>query len=524
MIKRVSPFESSGLRLVLAAAGIIALLAIAPIYAVRYLPLHDYPFHVARIVILSQLDNPALAKFYEHGSFLLPNIGMDAVAVPLSVLLGAEAATKLFVALTLLTALFGTLVLHRAAHGRWSAFPLLAVLFLHNGIFRFGFFNYLFGMGLALAAAAWWMVLRPGMARYVIGLICSILLLWCHFEAFAVFAVIAGGVEIGRAWESLPRSGVPRALGNLALASLPFLTCLALFALVSPTAGVASKGFAYAAGMLTKPVGGLFATSSGSLILDSLTVVSLAGLCGWLALTGNLTFSRPLAFAVGAMVLGFFAAPADVMGALYADVRLAPALALLVVASLDIRPNAQPGIQKTVTMLCVGLGLARAAVLLPEWRSYEAQIAPIADAIGKIEPGATLFAATAEAYPSLIADTPAKKAAWSPPMKHVASLAVLGAPVFVPMTWANPTQQPLAVRPQYRPVYDFQGNPKKVPDGAALGRYLSDIEAGRAHWPDLGPVYLLVVGAAALEPLDLPATVSRAAQGERFVLLRLPAN
>ena len=218
------------------AASVIAVLALLPVLATRYLPLHDYPFHLARIVILAQLNNPFLARFYEQGSFLLPNIGMDAIAVPLSSLLGPERATRFFVDLTLLTPLLGAILLHRAAHGRFSAWPLLAVLFLHNGIFRFGFFNYLFGMGLALAAAALWMVLKPGLARFAIGLVLSILLLWCHFEAFAVFAVVCGGVEIERAWEEARQAGPVRAAMDLALAAAPFVTCLVLFILVSPTA------------------------------------------------------------------------------------------------------------------------------------------------------------------------------------------------------------------------------------------------------------------------------------------------
>ena len=501
------------------AALALAVLALAPIMATRYLPLHDYPFHLARIVILAHLDDPFLRRFYAPGSFLLPNIGMDAVAVPLSHLLGPEAATKVFVGLTLLTALLGTLCLHRAAHGRWSAWPLLAVLFLHNGIFRFGFFNYLFGMGLALAAAAWWMILRPGLARFAIGLVCAILLLWCHFEAFAVFAVIVGGVEIEKAGDALPRTGAGRALGDLVLAALPFIVCLALFAALSPTAGVAAKGFGYTPGLMSKPVGGLFALSSGSLRLDAISASVVVGICLWLALTRNLVLSRPLAVATAMMLLAFFVVPANIMGALYADVRLAPALALLAVAALDIRPGAPAAIGRVVMLLAVALGVLRAGVFTSEWKGYEAKIAPIAEAIGKIEPGSTLFAATSAPYPALIADSPERRAAWAPPLKHVASLAVLGSPVFVPMTWADPTQQPLAVRAAYRPVYDFQGNPKKVFTPEALRKLIADVQARRAHWPGLGPVYLLVVGSA--PPPPMPANVSYAARGSDFVLLRL---
>src|ERR1700724_2527904 len=71
-----------------------AFAAIIPVYATRFLPINDYPFHLARMVILAQLDNPIFARFYEQGSFLLPNLAMDAVAVPLSRFLGPELATR----------------------------------------------------------------------------------------------------------------------------------------------------------------------------------------------------------------------------------------------------------------------------------------------------------------------------------------------------------------------------------------------------------------------------------------------
>lgn len=176
----------------------------------------------------------------------------------------------------------------------------------------------------------------------------------------------------------------------------------------------------------------------------------------------------------------------------------------------------------------VALALLRAVVLTGDWKSWEAQIAPIAAAIQKIEPGSTLFAATAEADPALIADTPARRASWQPPLKHVAAFAVLGSPVFVPMVRANPTQQPLAVRPAYWPVYlfhgqrDGEGNPIRVYSRAAFARSVGQIKSNLDNrvWPDLGHVYLLLVGNKRLEPLPLPPGVSRAAQGGRFVLLR----
>jgi hypothetical protein len=504
--------------------ALAAFLALIPIFVTRFLPFNDYPFHLARMVILSQLNNPIFARFYMAGSFFLPNMAMDAVVVPLSSLVGPELASRAFVGLTILTILFGTFALHWAAHRRLSAWPLLAILVLHNGILRFGFLNYLFGMGLALWAAALWMLLRPGWVRFAATFISSILLIYCHMEAFCIFAVIAGSVALERAFEEWRRDSSWTVVRDLVYAASPFLLTIALFFVFSPTASVAGKGFAYAPGLGTKPVGALFSLSSGVTWLDMTSLFCVVAVFVWLAATRKIAFSRPLAFATIMMSLALFVVPDSVMGALYADVRIGPAIALLAIATFDLRANAGRAAIYSVTALILVLSVVRAATLTAVWADYSREIALIVDAVTRIEPGSTLFAATSQPYPSLVADTPERRIPWSPPLKHVASYAVLGAPVFVPMTWAEPTQQPLNVRPAYRDPYSFQGNnPRKVYDAAALPDFVKTIadKVESGQWQGLGNVYVLVVGAeGAASGATIPA-VDVIAKGARFALLRL---
>jgi hypothetical protein len=501
---------------------LLALFALIPLWTTRYPPVHDYPFHLARIVILSHLDDASFSRFYALGSFLLPNIGMDAVAVPLAHLLGAELAVRVFVGLTLMTALFGAIILHRAAHRRISPWPLLAVLLLHNGIFRYGFFNYLFGMGLALAAAGWWILQPPGLRRFAIALLLCILLMLCHFEALGIFAVISGSVEIEKAWRQWRGGQMSSAATGLLLAALPFLACLLLFVLLSPTASVASKGLAYTPGLGAKPMGGLFSLSSGNLWLDAIAFVAMAGVLAWLAVTRNLTLSPPLAVATVMMALAFFVVPFSIMGALYVDVRLGPAVALVALMALDIREGAPARIGRAVMALALGLGLLRSVQLAADWKHYEARIAPIAAAIQKIEPGSTLFDATAVQADTIFADTPERRNAWQPPLKHVSNLAVLGTQVFLPSMPIDPTQQPLNIRTAYRPVHAFEGpGPMQTFSPQAVIKLIADIRGRLQGWPALGPVYLLVVDDKRLWPVELPPGVTRAAGGDNFLLLRL---
>lgn len=505
-------------------AGLIALCAILPVILVRFLPSNDYPFHMARIVILSQLDNPIFDRFYDLGSFLLPNLAMDAVALLLAQVIPPELAARAFVALTLLVMLIGPILLHRAAHGRFSPWPLLAIAFLHNGIFAFGFFNYLFGAGLAFIAAAIWMVLKPDALRLVVGFLCAIVLMYCHMEAFGIFAVIAGSLEIYGAMSRWRSARVWRILADLCCAAAPFILAIALFSFLSPTADVSGQGFGYSSWLGAKPWSFLFSLSSGILWLDVFTAVVLIGLGGWLVFTARLTISKPLAFAAIMLSAAFMILPGSLMGSHFVDSRLGPALAMLFLVTFDLRENSDHRAGRAVIFAACALTLVRTAAFISVWSGDEKEITPVIQALSAIEPGATLFAATAEPYPSLFTDTAERRAAWRPPLKHIASYAVLRGPVFVPMTFADPAKQPLIVSPDYAGIKAFQDdNPVKLPDRNALDTLLAQITGHlrAGDWPDIGAPYLLVAGSDRLHPLTLPPGVTRINGGDRFVLLRI---
>ena len=244
----------------------------------------------------------------------------------------------------------------------------------------------------------------------------------------------------------------------------------------------------------------------------------------WLVLARKITVSPPLALATIMMALALFVVPDSLMGALYADVRIGPAIGLLAIAAFALRADTGRAAVYAVASAVVVLGLVRSVTLTECWAVYDREIASIVSSITKIEPGSTLFAATSQSYPSLIADSAERRIPWSPPLKHVASYAVLGSPVFVPMTWAEPTQQPLNVNDAYRAPYVFQGNnPRKVYDAAALPEFVKSIadnvESGQ--WQGLGNVYVLVVGEEGAKSALSMRSVTVVAQGDRFALIRV---
>ena len=502
---------------------VLGILAVLPFALVRFPPINDYPFHLARIVILAELDNPEIARFYAQGSFLLPNIALDAFSVPLAPLLGPENTVRLFVELTLVLTLVGAVALHATAHRRISVWPLLVFCLLHNGIFRFGFLNYLFGVALALIAGAVWMVLPRGLLRLAIALGACVALIFCHLEAFGVFAIIAAASEIQIVAVDWRQTRTWKPAIRLVESALPFVVTISLFFLVSPTARMTGSAIHYSAGLGTKFFGGLFSLSSGVLWLDGVTAFVLATLVVWLIWSRRLVISLPLVLAAIVMLLVLLALPGAILGGFYADARLGPALAILVLLSVDLRSNVSRRVDWSVAVIALCLAGVRVAVLLSTWVEYDAKIAPIVGALDQVEPGATLFAATTQTGPRLIADSEEERVAWQPPLKHVASYAVLHAPVFVPMTWSDSTQQPLVVRAPFADVKQFQGaNPTIVTSGADLRAFVTAIDTQRSQkrWPQLSPAYLLVTGPALAGSARLPQSVRLVTMGNNYVLLK----
>jgi hypothetical protein len=81
----------------LAICGLLLFVSSAPVLVGTHPPLTDYPFYIARVFILSELDaNPFVAEHYARSSFLIPNIGAELILVPLSALLPYEIAFDVF--------------------------------------------------------------------------------------------------------------------------------------------------------------------------------------------------------------------------------------------------------------------------------------------------------------------------------------------------------------------------------------------------------------------------------------------
>lgn len=477
---------------------LLAVLTVVPIFWVTYVPTHDYPFHLARMAILSLGEKSGLlGTYYQFGSWLLPNMAMDAVVLPLTLLMSPVAASKLFLALTQLAFLGGCVVLHAVAFKRWSAWSLLSGLLIYNGIFLFGFFNYLFAAALALWGAALWLWSSSGWTRRWVAFGVAVLLMWGHMGGFAVYAILVGSFQLHIHLMAISREKWPLALRELALDALPFVASLVLFLLVSPGSERAGDGLVYSPWLGAKPYAALFSLQSGVLWADVVVLLGVAALMLTLWLNRQLMLNRRVLTAAALLWLAFVVLPPDMLGSSFADVRIVPLAAMMTLLAFGTKETSTRWAEALVLTVALGLGLLKTMGLMSDWKAHQGAIESIVSAMQKIPSGSTLFAATPVDEPSMVLSKPGGREAWHPPLKHIGSYASVYGNVFVPMTFADRHKQPMVVVDKYLPIKEFQGdNPFKMrqpSDLRALAKRISD-QVHSPGQPALGGVYLLVVG------------------------------
>ena len=222
------------------ALAALVVVLLVPLFLTEIPPLLDYPNHLARMFILSNLATDAdLARIYGTSWHIVPNIGIDLAMPALMHLLPLMAAGKLFVALALVLPLMGVVALHRSLFGTVSYWPLAAGLVAYNRLFFSGFLNFLIGVGLALLGAALWQGLRdrPAWLRIGTAIVAAIIIFFCHLIAVAFYGLLLFALEMTGAWRMSWRNRLVR----LVLLAIPFIVP-AIFYLLAPISADATAG------------------------------------------------------------------------------------------------------------------------------------------------------------------------------------------------------------------------------------------------------------------------------------------
>jgi hypothetical protein len=497
----------------------LALIAVFPLTLVDIPPLADYPNHLARVFILSHLDDiPKLGDYYRDVMSAQPNLAFDLIVGALARIVPLEVAGRVFSALTILSMAGGVFLLHRAIHGRFSPWSLLAFFFVYNRLYLWGFLAYLFTLGCAIAAFAAWIILRkrPIMRLFAATAMATILYLG-HLYAFGVYALCIAGYELVVLWDD--RMEFSSALIRSIAGGIQFVPAIYLFLFISPTSAAATM--TQWSSVWRKAEGIVNVVYNYNLTFDLVCL----GIIGALALGGILTrhvsIKTLMLVPLALLTIAFLAMPDRLFSSYGADKRLPIAMALIAVAACDWYRQQQNSHQQRWQRVIVGclmaLFVGRIALVTHVWLKSDVVYDEVMETLNRLPNGAKLLVVVVHPEERSLPDTP---------MFEIANMAIIERNAFVPSLFTYPDDAGQAVAF----TDDMEKLAHKTPHHIVLPhtlKQLADDPEFAAHnspfRPDLLVQYdfALVVNAEALPGSVALPKGRRLASGNNFVLIQI---
>lgn len=379
---------------------LFALVVSLPTLAVEFLPLVDYPNHLARQYVIAHHDHSEiLQRYYEYDWKFIVAIAMDVFVQLFAHIAGLEWSMRLFAWAALLAPFAGALVLARVLHGTFYGPVIWSSLFVFSASYLYGFINFTLGVGVALALYAAWIATRdaspvwrtPGFTAAAIGLILI------HGHAFGIYALLVAGFEISRKlgqWIGGRRFDFQEGVATLkeaAIASVHVLVPIALFFLLSPTSDRMAMVTDFEPGLkisyLINPM--VFFSPAVELLLSAMFgAVLAAGV-----LTGRIGIRFDQILSVGFILLALVFLPFCIFGNCFADFRVPTPLAFAAMAVLRFKTPARHR-QSLIALNAVVavLLITRTAEIGREWTAAQAPIKAMEEALQQVPRGAKLLA------------------------------------------------------------------------------------------------------------------------------------
>ena len=510
-----APISTS--RLLVPVLATLMVAAMTPIFSVQVPPLEDYINHLARMYVLTNLDNdPLLAKFYGVQWAVIPNLVMDLIVPFFGRHMNIYLAGELFIGLTLAIQVTGCFALHYAIHRRWSAWPLVGFLFVYNNILLFGFMNYLFGLGVTLWGLAAWIMLRDKSVwlRLLVSTATVLLLFLCHLFDVGVYGM---GLMCYEGWllHRETRAGRRPArrliLRDVIAFGVPFLPVLPLM-MISPTMGLITDYDWESTGKLD----GIYYIFQNYSDLFDLSVMALviAGVI-WAARTRMISL-HPVGWWLLALgIVVFMAMPRQFFSSWEADQRLPIALVFLLICFVDFRDASRWG-RYFLYVFVLGVACARFASVFLVWQQLDHTYSDFRLSVGMIDPGSTVLVA--------YSDEPSGSDALNTPLAHAACFAMLERSSLVSTAFSVAGKQVLTVKPKYHDRVDnLDGDPPTVSQLIAAANQdratQRDNEFYWSHWTEqFEYVYVLYTDNGANPAPDLMKLVY---QGPHFQLYKV---
>jgi hypothetical protein len=473
-----------------------AALTLSPLLWASVPPLVDYPNHLARMWILVNAGRiPELASNYAAHWRLLPNLAMDLIVPALALVMPVELAGRLFIALTMLALLGGTVALHRALQGRVGLWPLCSLLFIYNTALFWGLLNFLFGAGAYLLAFSGWIATRHWRIAPRIAAFSAIatLLFILHLFAFGLYGLSIMSYELG---SRLRQQG--RSIENLVswvLTGLQFIPAIGLWLWLLVTATGAEPTYT-AYGSVIDHIYALIApvTFGKPAPIDIVFIACFGLFVIYVVNRRSLKILPEMRLPLLVLAVAAILIPNWLSGSWLADVRLPVILPFVFIASTRLE-RAGGRVVRLFATAAVVLLATRVWAISETWYDYDLHFAEFRATSRVIPRGARLLfveGTMPEAYRQIPSVPAVLASRWERTFSNMEALAVIDRAAFIPglfLTWTpvSPTARNAGLFSTSLPPPDLTPEMLLQGSGASSNEQLassSDRTDALGYWQD----------------------------------------
>jgi hypothetical protein len=397
--------------------GLLFAASVAPVFSVEIPAMIDYVNHLARMHLSVDAamgrPNPA----YEIVWRLYPNLAVDIVVPLLARFVSVETAARLFLLASQTLMVSGAIALEMEVRGRHQISGFAALIALYSLPFLWGLTNFEFGCGVALWAIVLWIRYREGpwLIRIALHTFFCIVLFVAHLFALGVYGLTIGCYEASR------MVGYRQAARTFAVMAAPVV---ALYLCLVWSGGEVGKPvFDWWFGL--KLLWPLRVMNGYSVALSIALAVTIAALLVFLGYNRVLGLTRSAVFIGSGFLIAYLLMPTRLFDSAYADVRLIPAVMLILPAFLTVRWPSR-SVQSVAALAAVGIILINGVTVAWVWYTYRADYAEIIESFRLLRPGSTVLVARSDVGTERL----------DAPMFYAPTFAAHYATAFVPSVYA----------------------------------------------------------------------------------------
>lgn len=412
------------------ALGAISVLLCLPVLSVTYVPVVDYPNHLARVHILYHYAGvPGYQAMYHRVFEPIPNLAIDLVVPFLLPFVDILTAGKIFLLLAILLFVTGCHQLGKAIHGRPTWLVLPCLFFFYNSMLLYGFVNFMAGIGLFCLTVALRLKLRGRWTTSGLLILILLSLLTClaHLSAYAFVGVTFVVVS---AWDYF--NGKEK-LYTAALSLIPLLPPFLCFVVFVKNPG--TSVYLEWNTVSGKLLGTLALILSYKYTLDLLIAAGLLGIL--IVLITQIPSLRVdwVVFVSGTIfVILYWLSPKAMLGGSGVDARFILPAALLLTLSLKVSTVSKT--MKFLLPLYLLLASVRVVLIWRTWVDLDTRIAAHVERLKELPSGASI-------YPIFVLPDDRQQAKVERSLLHVVHYATIYRDALVPTLLAVPGQQPL---------------------------------------------------------------------------------